>query len=158
MQWNPANINILQTYPAPINPTSKHILYLFITLISSKNICIQIVEFFTSLGAISKWKLLTCVQLFATPWTVHPWNSPSQNTGVGSLSLLQGIFPTQGLNPGLLYCRQILYQLSHKGSMKDTYCSPQFQKQQNKDFFLRLKRLKKKKTCFKFFVFWHVTS
>ena len=45
-----------------------------------------------------------------------PWNSPGQNTGVGSCSLLQGIFPTQGLNPGLLHCRQILYQLSHKGS------------------------------------------
>ena len=45
-----------------------------------------------------------------------PWNSPGQNTGVGSLSLLQGIFPTQGLNPGLLNCRWILYQLSHKGS------------------------------------------
>ena len=45
-----------------------------------------------------------------------PWNSPGQNTGVGSLSLLQGIFPTQGSNPGLLHCRWILYQLSHKGS------------------------------------------
>ena len=45
-----------------------------------------------------------------------PWNSPGQNTGVGSLSLLQDIFPTQGSNPGLLHCRQILYQLSHKGS------------------------------------------
>ena len=45
-----------------------------------------------------------------------PWNSPGQNTEVGSLSLLQGIFPTQGLNPRLLHCRQILYQLSHKGS------------------------------------------
>ena len=45
-----------------------------------------------------------------------PWNSPGQNTGVGSLSLLQGIFPTQGLNRGLLHCRQILYQLSHQGS------------------------------------------
>ena len=45
-----------------------------------------------------------------------PWNSSGQNTGVGSLSLLQGIFPTQGLNPGLPHCRQILYQLSHKGS------------------------------------------
>ena len=45
-----------------------------------------------------------------------PWNSPGQNTGVGSLSLLQGIFPTQGLNPGLPHCRQILYQLSHQGS------------------------------------------
>ena len=45
-----------------------------------------------------------------------PWNSPGQNPGVGSLSLLQGIFLTQWLNPGLPYCRQILYQLSQKGS------------------------------------------
>ena len=45
-----------------------------------------------------------------------PWNSPGQNTGVGSLFLLQGIFPTQGSNPGLLHCRWILYQLNHKGS------------------------------------------
>ena len=45
-----------------------------------------------------------------------PWNSPGQNTGVGSLSLLQWIFPTQGWNTGLPYCRQILYQLNHKGS------------------------------------------
>ena len=45
-----------------------------------------------------------------------PWNSPAQNTGVGSCSLLQGIFPTQGSNPGLLHCRRILYQLSHQGS------------------------------------------
>ena len=43
-----------------------------------------------------------------------PWNSPGQNTGAGSLSLLQGIFPNQGLNPCLLHCKQILYQLSHK--------------------------------------------
>ena len=42
------------------------------------------------------------------------WNSPDQDTGVGSLSLLQGIFPTQGLNPGLPHCRQFLYQLSHR--------------------------------------------
>ena len=46
----------------------------------------------------------------------NPWNSPDQNTGVGSLSLLQGIFPTQGLNPGLPHCRHVLYQLSHRGS------------------------------------------
>ena len=45
-----------------------------------------------------------------------PWNSPGQNTGVGSHSLLQGIFPTQGSNSGLPRCRRILYQLSHKGS------------------------------------------
>ena len=44
-----------------------------------------------------------------------PWNSPGQNTKVGRLSLLQGIFP-QGLNPGLPHCRWTLYQLNHKGS------------------------------------------
>ena len=42
-----------------------------------------------------------------------PWTSPGQNTGVGSCSLLQGIFPTQGSNPGLPHCWQILYQLGH---------------------------------------------
>ena len=47
-----------------------------------------------------------------------PLNSPGQNTGVGSLSLLQEIFPTQGLNPDLPHYRQILYQLSHKGSLR----------------------------------------
>ena len=46
-----------------------------------------------------------------------PWNSPGQNTRVGSLSLLQGIFPTQGSNPGLLHCRRILYQLSHQRTL-----------------------------------------
>ena len=43
-----------------------------------------------------------------------PWNSPGQNTGVGSLSLLQGIFPTQGLNAGLPHCKWILYQVSYQ--------------------------------------------
>ena len=43
-----------------------------------------------------------------------PWNSPGKNTGVGSHSLLQGIFPTQRQNPGLLHQRQILYHLSHQ--------------------------------------------
>ena len=57
-----------------------------------------------------KWKSVSHVWLFATQ------NSPGQNTGVGSLSLLQGIFPTQELNPGFPHCRGILYQLSPKGS------------------------------------------
>ena len=51
---------------------------------------------------------------------VSLWNyqahKNSRNTGVSSLSLLQGFFPIQGMNPGLPHCRQILYQLSHKGS------------------------------------------
>ena len=57
-----------------------------------------------------KWKSLSCVQLFEIPW-----NSPGQNTGVGSLFLLQGIFPILGSKPGLPHCRRILYQLSYQG-------------------------------------------
>ena len=45
-----------------------------------------------------------------------PWNSACQNTGEGSLSLLQGIFPIQESNPGLLHCKQMLYQLSYEGT------------------------------------------
>ena len=45
-----------------------------------------------------------------------PWNSPGKNTGVGNHFLLQGIFPTQGMDPGLLHCRQILCCLSHQGN------------------------------------------
>ena len=59
-----------------------------------------------------KWETLSRVWLFVTPWS-----SPGQNTGVSSLSLLQGIFPTQELNSGLLHCRRILYRLSHKGRL-----------------------------------------
>ena len=47
---------------------------------------------------------------------LSPWNSPGKNTDVGCHSLLQDIFLTQGLNPGLLHCRQILYHLSFQGS------------------------------------------
>ena len=61
------------------------------------------------------------VRLFATPWTVAhqvplSMDSPGKHTGIGSHSLLQGIFLTQGLNLGLLHCRQILYHPSHGGS------------------------------------------
>ena len=48
-----------------------------------------------------------------------PWNSPDQNIGVGSVSLLQGIFPIQESNHGLLHCRQILYQLGYQGSPQE---------------------------------------
>ena len=47
---------------------------------------------------------------------LSPWNFPGKNTGVGSHFLLQGIFPNQGSNPGLLHCRQILHRLSHQES------------------------------------------
>ena len=70
------------------------------------------------------------VQLFATPWTVacarllHPWDFLGKSTGMGCHFLLQGIFLTQGSNPGLLHCRQTLYCLSHQGSPIRTYYRP----------------------------------
>ena len=62
---------------------------------------------------------LSGVQLFATPWTSPPGSSvhgdsPGKNSGVGCHALLQGIFPTQGSNPGLLNCRWILYCLNQQ--------------------------------------------
>ena len=65
-----------------------------------------------------KVKSLSRVRLFATPWTVSyqaPWDFQGKNTGVGCHFLLQGIFPTQGSNPGLLHCRQTIYCLSFLG-------------------------------------------
>ena len=69
-----------------------------------------------------KVKSLSRAWLFATPWTVactkllHPWDLLGKSTGVGCHFLLQGIFPIQESNPGLLNCRQILYPLTYKGS------------------------------------------
>ena len=60
-----------------------------------------------------KWTLLSCVWLFATPWSIV--HGILQTRILEWIAFLQGIFPTQGLNPGLPHCRQILYQLSHKG-------------------------------------------
>ena len=60
---------------------------------------------------------LSCIQFFATPWTVALQASLSgKDAGVGNHSLPQEIFLTQGSNPGLLYCRQFLYQLSQQGA------------------------------------------
>ena len=66
-------------------------------------------------------KPLSRVWLFATHWAVAyeappPWDFPGKSAGMGCHFLLQGIFPTQGSNPGLPYCRQMLYCLSHPGS------------------------------------------
>ena len=64
-------------------------------------------------------------RLFATPWTVayrllSPWNFSGKSTGVGCHFLLQGIFPTQGSNPGLPQYRQTLYRLSHQGIVSNS--------------------------------------
>ena len=77
--------------------------------LSGQNLCI-------CRGLTVKVKVTQSCPTLCDPIDYSPWNSPGQNTRVGSLSLLQGIFPTQGSDPGLLPCRWILYQLSHKGS------------------------------------------
>ena len=68
---------------------------------------------------LGEWVSKSCSVVSSSLWLhglYSPWNSPGQNTGVGSRSLLQGISPTQGWNPGLPYCKWILYQLSNQGS------------------------------------------
>ena len=76
--------------------------------------------------AVCVCQSLSCVQLFATPWTVAgqaplPMDFPGKNTGVGSHSFLQGICLTQRSNPGLLHYRQILYYLSHQASLNGNH-------------------------------------
>ena len=63
-----------------------------------------------------KWKLLSHVQLFATPWTIQSMEFSRPEYWSGWPFPFPGIFPTQGSNPGLQHCRRILYQPSHKGS------------------------------------------
>ena len=71
----------------------------------------------------SESESLSVVSDSLQPHVLHSsWNSPGQNPRVGSLSLLQGIFPTQGWNPGLPHCTQILYQLNHQGSPRILEC------------------------------------
>ena len=67
---------------------------------------------------IAKRKSFSHVWLFATPWTIQSmgFSRPEYWSGFPSIPFLQGIFPIQGLNPGLPHCRRILYQLSHQGS------------------------------------------
>ena len=63
-------------------------------------------------------------ELQADSLPAEPYGKP-KNTGVGSLSLLQGIFPTQESNRGLLHCRQILYQLSYQEVLSSSHLSRQ---------------------------------
>ena len=87
--------------------TKEHI-YTMITCVYNNRVCVC-VRF--SLSVVSN-----SMRPHGPIRLLCPWNSPGKNTGVSCHSLLQGIFLTQGLNPGLLHCRQILYCLSHQGN------------------------------------------
>ena len=103
---------------------SESIIYIYIYTHIYMCICVYIYihistlfRFFSQICHYSESESHSVMSDSFRPYGLYsPWNSPGQNTGVGSLSLLQGIFPTQGSNPGLSHCRQTLYQLSHKRS------------------------------------------
>ena len=119
---------ILQLYhfPPPLPPPVSNPSCLFTRCQCLYASCCIVWLHFSMYYTIKNVFLIFCVWKSENLWVVSnslrphvlysPWNSPDYNTGVGSLSLLQGIFLTQGLNPGLGHCRQILYQLSHQGS------------------------------------------
>ena len=83
-------------------------------------VLIKMIIFFFSKDESKMGKVKVKVSVMSDSLQSHglcsPWNSPGQNTRVGSLSFLQGIFPTRRSKPCLPHCRQILYQLSHKGN------------------------------------------
>ena len=69
----------------------------------------------SSLCCVLCWVTQPCLTI-GSPGSSVCGDSPGKNTGVDCHALLQGIFPTQGLNPGLPHCRRILYHLNHHGS------------------------------------------
>ena len=79
-------------------------------------LCFRFLSVLQSSWMTVKVKVAQSCLTLCDPMDCSPWNSPGHNTGVGSHSLLQGNFPTQGANSGLLHCKHLLYQLSHKGS------------------------------------------
>ena len=85
------------------------------TVKHSSNICSN---YSAALSFLWKWKLLSHVRFFAPPWTIQSMELSRSEYWSGSLSLLQGMFPTQESNRGLLHCRQILYQLNYQEAPK----------------------------------------
>ena len=94
-----------------VNPWPIHVNVWQKPLQYCKVISLQLIKINEKKLHLLKVKVAQQCRLFATPWTIQSLNSPGQNTG---LSLLQGIFPTQGSNPGLCHCTRFLYQLSYK--------------------------------------------
>ena len=92
-----------------------------VTCITSTNLINWKVQYLICQEGVSEWVGESHSIMSNSLWPhglYSPWNSPGQNTGVGSLSLLQGIFLAQELNQSLLHGRKILYQLSYQGSQK----------------------------------------
>ena len=109
--------------PFEINLFLYFFLSLFLSLPIHVSVCIIIYMFSIKLHVclVTQSCLTLCDHMDCSlPGSSVHGDSPGKNTGVGCHSLLQHIFPTWGWNPGLLHCRQILYRLSHEGSLKIT--------------------------------------
>ena len=120
------------------------------TNVSSPNLC-AFVNLLPCWGSgrkqimdICEVKSLSCFRLFATSWTVayqaplSPWDFPGNSIGMDCHFLLQGIFLTQGSNPGLPHCRQTLYRLSHQGTEVVDICVRAANRLCDQDWGLRL--------------------
>ena len=83
-----------------------------------RGVTVYLVEYYPALYLVAQLGPTLCDPMDCSPpgSSVLPGDYPCKNTGVGSCSFLQGSFPTLGSSPGLPYCRQILYHLSHEGS------------------------------------------
>ena len=99
------------------------ILFFFLNFISLKFSTFKLISPYSLYFLIMKVKwnevkiqVTQSCPILTTPWNIQSTELTRQNSGVGSLSLLQGIFPAQRSNQGALHCRRVLYQLSHKGS------------------------------------------
>ena len=95
--------------------------HLFLTLCGNLPFLVQITLYQCGCLIVQSCLILCDPMDCSPPGYSGHGGSPGKNTGVGCHALLQGIFPTQELNPGLPYSRQILYQQSHQGSMLYQY-------------------------------------
>ena len=87
------------------------------TLLTSKSMSLNLVSTLVCLRSVAQSCPTLCDPMDCSPpGPSVPGDSPGKNPGVGCHALFQGIFPTQGSNPDLPHCRQILYRLSHQGS------------------------------------------
>ena len=116
--------SIIDTHTHTHTHTKKRI-----QIYNPKNLSLFIIVFIILPEAL-KVKVAQAVRLFPTSWTIQSMFSLGQDTGMGSCSLLQGVSPTQGLNPGLPHCRGILCQLSHSVQFSHSIVSDSLQPQE----------------------------
>ena len=110
LNWNGSDQSVDVVVDSQLSPAQYSFKFIGIQNMKQQKLLLRELKVKGSEVKVAQSCLTLCDGLYS------PWNSPDQDTGVGSLSLLQRIFPTQGSNPSLLHCRQILYQLSHNGS------------------------------------------